>query len=95
MEIGHGMGIDHHREGLKEPTTNTVEGGVFDCAMRYTTQAEYDHPELLKAQTRYCTKGETWKKTVETTDADGNKTVTYQDMPSDNCFGQIDIKSDP
>ena len=28
-EIGHGMGIDHHREGLKEPTTNTVEGGDF------------------------------------------------------------------
>lgn len=84
-EMGHAMGIRHHRANGRE-TDDSVNAGVFDCAMRYNTKAEYQHSELLKMQTRYCGKGEVWKKPVKN---------GFQDMPSDNCFGQIDVKSDP
>lgn len=84
-EMGHAMGIRHHREGGQE-TDASISGGVFDCAMRYNIEAEYKHSKLLKEQTRYCVKGETWQKAT----ADG-----FADLPSDDCFGQIDVKSDP
>jgi hypothetical protein len=49
----------------------------------------------MQWQTIYCKKGETWKKTVTTTGDDGDTMATFQDMPSHNCLGQIDVKSDP
>jgi hypothetical protein len=85
-EIGHGLGIRHHSPVGSDETEESILDGVFDCAMRYTVEAEYKHPELLKNQNRYCHAGETWKKSV-----DG----AFKEFPSHNCFGQIDVKSDP
>ncbi len=79
-EFGHYIGIRHHMEGAQ------ASSGVFDCAMRYNTEAEYTHPELLKPQYRYCMKGEKYKVP---------QGMNFIEKPAHNCFGQIDIKSDP
>ncbi|HOQ24181.1 MAG: hypothetical protein ACOX8T_04215 [Bacillota bacterium] len=86
-EIGHGLGIHHHIDDrMGEETEESVVSGVFDCAMRYTTKAEEKHPELLKDQNLYCRAGQMWKR------AEDGKFIDY---PAHDCFGQIDIKSDP
>jgi hypothetical protein len=98
-EIGHGLGIHHHWDGNHKPDPKTgetdemVESGVFSCAMRYVTAAEYAHPELLKPQNDYCKAGQTWKRPGKK--ADGNPSYTFETVESHNCFGQIDVKSDP
>lgn len=102
-EIGHAIGIRHHHSGAPGADPDTPadqrptdeQGGVFDCSIRYRTPAEYQHPEMIKPQTRYCGKNETWKKTTIKKDAGGNKTATTETVAGDNCFGQIDVKSDP
>jgi hypothetical protein len=79
-EFGHYLGIRHHAED------EGASSGVFDCAMRYNTKDEYAHPELLQPQFRYCTKGEKYKVAQD---------QTFVEKPAHNCFGQIDVKSDP
>ena len=76
-EIGHGIGIHHHADGMHE-TDESVYNGVFACAMRYNTEMENKKPELMKWQTKYCKKGETWQRAVTKTDANGNTTTTFQ-----------------
>ena len=93
-EFGHGLGIHHHAEGGVENLA-TASSGVFGCAMRYETDAESEHPELFQAVTQYCRKGETWKRPIERTDKNGNKTFAFETVPAHDCFGQIEIKSDP
>jgi len=44
-EIGHAIGIRHHREET---------GGATDCAMRYLADTEYEMPGIPLPQTRYC-----------------------------------------
>ncbi len=93
-EIGHGLGIKHHADGKIE-TDESVIVGVFNCSMRYNTPAEYAHPELLKPQLRFCGKGEKWKRPAERKDKDGNTEYYFEEFNSHNCFGQLDVKSDP
>jgi hypothetical protein len=93
-EIGHGLGIKHHSEGKTE-TDQSVIVGVFDCAMRYNTPEEYAHPELLKPQMRFCGKGEKWRRPAERRDKNGNTEYYFEEVNSHNCFGQMDVKSDP
>lgn len=102
-EFGHQIGIRHHfpkgvtfdyaapkytPEGkLDWPETIPSQAeGVTDCVMRYYSQADVNETRrthVLKYSTRYCHKGET---------AHYANGVTG---PSDDCYGQIDVKSDP
>lgn len=90
-EVGHAIGIRHH-------ANDDVKGlhlGVIDCAMRYTTDDELRNPGQLRANYLYCKKGETWKRAAQRTDTNGNTEYYFEEEKSDNCFGRIDIKSDP
>ena len=101
-EIGHTIGISHHqpngvhnydaatkRQITADETTNTSKYyGIHTCVMRYYNyedgQFTFNHGcSLLPLLDHYCTAGE---KGINT---DGTETH------SDNCWGQIDVKSDP
>lgn len=90
-EVGHALGIRHHANDDEVG----VYQGVIDCAMRYNTDDEIMHPEFLRANYLLCKKGNTWKLPVQQTGKDGKTIYFFEDKPADNCFGQIDIKSDP
>jgi len=85
-EVGHCIGIHHHE---------IVDGGVLQCAMRYRTDEEQRHARLLQPLTTYCRAGQTWQRYITRTDKEGNKTAGLEVGISDNCWGQIDVKSDP
>ena len=108
-EIGHALGIHHHfavpatgeappldpqGKPVKE-TDDSVALGSFDCAMRYTSADEYTHPELLKPQFGYCKKGQTYRRPVSKPDEKGGTTYAWEALPAHDCFGQVDVKSDP
>lgn len=89
-EVGHAIGIRHHRPVDQRNADGTgdeddsVNSGVPHCAMHYPDAKEvHDVPFMKKGQFDYCQAGETFK------DKDGN------DVPGDDCFDQIDVKSDP
>jgi hypothetical protein len=86
-EVGHAIGIKHHAPEINE--------GIVDCVMRYRTGLETRHARQLVPMTRYCRKGETWLKSLDETNADGDKAVKWERHASDECWDQVDIKSDP
>ncbi len=90
-EVGHALGIRHHAND--DPIG--VYMGVIDCAMRYNTDDEIWHPDHLRANYTLCKRGETWKRSAQRTGKDGKTEYYFEDMPSDDCFGRIDVKSDP
>jgi len=92
-EVGHALGIRHHHDRGNE-TPEAVSSGYFDCAMRYNTDDELKHLKLLKENYIFCDATMTWQKPVVERDAEGNPVYTFQELPSHNCFGQIDVKSD-
>lgn len=94
-EIGHGMGIPHHRLFDKEDRAERVSG-VVDCAMRYNTWDEYNHPESFPSQTRYCGPGEKGIRIIlEEVEKDVFRGIGYEECESHDCFSRIDVKSDP
>ncbi|MGE5605039.1 MAG: hypothetical protein ACM3YE_05030 [Bacteroidota bacterium] len=94
-EMGHGMGIPHHRLFGKEDRAERVSG-VVDCAMRYNTQDEYNHPESFPSQTRYCGPGEKGIRIIlKEVEKDVFQGIGYEECTSHDCFSQIDVKSDP
>jgi len=98
-EMGHAVGIHHHWAGGVRPpegeTEEMVASGAPSCAMRYRSDAESKHPDLMPRQDRYCRKGETWMGGTLTTDAGGNQRGVLGPQTAHDCFGQIDVKSDP
>ena len=90
-EAGHAIGIRHHAND--DPDGLSL--GVIDCAMRYTIDDELRNPGQLRANYLYCKKGETWKRSAQRTDKGGKTEYYFEEEKSDNCFGRIDIKSDP
>lgn len=95
-EMGHGMGIPHHRLFGKEDRAERVSG-VVDCAMlRYNTQDEYNHPESFPSQTRYCGPGEKGIRIIlKEVEKDVFQGIGYEECTSHDCFSRIDVKSDP
>jgi hypothetical protein len=105
-EIGHAIGIPHHerpperrkkkfvpawwddQDVIEKPEDVPEESeGVLDCAMRYVGRKEDKH-SLERKQDRFCTADEKFKLSEQ-------KSNTFVDVPAHNCFGQIDVKSDP
>ncbi len=85
-EVGHALGIHHH--------VPDASGGVGECAMRYTSADEDKHGQVPK-QVRYCRKGETARTPGKTGGTEDQPVYTWKETPADDCFGQIDVKSDP
>jgi hypothetical protein len=92
-EMGHGMGIHHHWAGNVRPgdgeTDEMVASGMPSCAMRYRSAGESAHPERMPRLDRYCRKGESWVAGSAAPDG------ALGAQPANDCFGQIDVKSDP
>ena len=90
-EIGHALGITHHHP--------SPDIGVLNCSMRYASQTETSHRAISSARHYYCHKEDSWKELVNTQPDPGypGKAVPLQTLthPSDNCYGKIDVKSDP
>lgn len=88
-EVGHCIGIYHHSPSDCE--------GVRDCIMRYGTKDE----TLLKTctpQYRYCTHSDTYQqanKIPENADPNSTYPIKMEAKSAHDCYGQIDIKSDP
>ncbi|MFN8358039.1 MAG: hypothetical protein U0Y10_26490 [Spirosomataceae bacterium] len=98
-EVGHGLGITHHRKGGVEDGAETVRG-VLDCAMRYTSDLENQRPgSLYRWQLRYCQHGETFQEVVDSSASTTNpnappQAIQWVTFPAHDCFKQIDVKSD-
>jgi hypothetical protein len=88
-EVGHGLGIGHHADENGNETNIDLMTGVMSCAMRYSSPDEDRHPDLLPQQVRFCTSDETYEFQPDRNSLDR---VTRK---AHNCFGQIDVKSDP
>jgi hypothetical protein len=92
-EMGHAMGIHHHWSGGVKPsdgeTEEAVASGMPSCAMRYRSAGENAHPERMPRLDRYCRKGESWVAGGAAPDG------ALGTQPAHDCFGQIDVKSDP
>lgn len=102
-EIGHAIGIRHHWvDGhilLDADGNPDFTKGVINCSMRYGSLDEAIHHNIQPTNTYYCHKKDSWKEVVNTPPDPDNpgkavplKTITHE---SDNCYGQIDVKSDP
>jgi hypothetical protein len=104
-EIGHAIGMPHHErpperqkkklfpdwwpaldEEEKPEDVPEESEGVLDCAMRYPARWESKHG-LIRKQDRFCG--------AETFKLADPKTGAFIEVPAHNCFGQIDVKSDP
>jgi len=100
-EVGHGIGITHHwKRGLANDSLVEVETmrGVLDCAMRYTSRAENRRPDqLYRDQTKYCKDGQTYEEIIFVQQLENYDPtqIQRQTFPAHNCFGQIDVKTDP
>ena len=92
-EVGHFIGINHHSRLQYNDKTDGFDDewsrffGVHTCVMRYYSASDQRLVEttcaLAPSLNHYCTADET------AIDRRGGAT------PSDNCWGQIDVKSDP
>jgi hypothetical protein len=98
-EIGHALGITHHRLAGGEENDSSKVIGVTNCSMRYMSNTETKNLFLVFRPPYYCHKSDTWQQ-INNVPADElppgqavplNKTT----QPSNNCYGQIDVKSDP
>ena len=107
-EVGHHLGVHHHfiaKVDEAKPPRNPdgtvkwpefdseIYNGVVDCVMRYN--AKRSDGRIMEQCTRitsfrYCTKSDTAYYPVN--DDRNGKLIAY---PSDDCWGQIDVKSDP
>lgn len=100
-EVGHGIGIEHHwKGGLANDSLVEVETmrGVLDCAMRYTSRAENRRPDqLYRDQTKYCKDGQTYEEIIFVQQLENYDPtqIQRQTFPAHNCFGMIDVKTDP
>lgn len=98
-EIGHGLGIHHHYDlenNYNSSTKTSVYKGILDCAMRYTSPTEYEHPGFIMDNYRYCRKNEKWKKySSEPSGSGEKKPLEFDEINSHDCFGQIKVKTDP
>ncbi len=96
-EVGHGLGITHHRKGGVEDAAETVRG-VLDCAMRYTSDIENQRPgSLYRWQLRYCQHGESFQEVTSAATTNPNappQPIQRVTFPAHDCFKQIDVKSD-
>jgi len=80
-ELGHAVGIAHHAPNQFE--------GAKNCAIRYDTGTEMDHPRLFGfLRTHYCNKSDAY--ITGEADASGN----FKQFEGHNCYGQINIKGD-
>lgn len=94
-EVGHGIGICHHRHNNQEDETEASRG-VLDCAMRYTSEAENARPgRLYRWQNRYCKGNETYEVIIEQVSENDPLRILRETHPAHNCYGKIDVKTDP
>jgi hypothetical protein len=108
-EVGHCIGIHHHEALAGAPDNDNhdeqsaaANNGVISCLMRYYDLAESNNvQQQLVVRNSYCRKGESgpYYYRVNTRDANG-KVVSYTEQVagtkvSDNCYGQITVKSNP
>jgi len=100
-EIGHGIGISHHwKTGLANGSLVEEETmhGVLDCAMRYTSSAENRRPgQLYRDQKRFCKEGETYEEIGIISELENldPAQIPRQSFPAHNCYGKIEVKTDP
>jgi hypothetical protein len=85
-EVGHAIGIHHHQDANGGESEESTCSGVSECAMRYEALDEKNH-RVPRNQFRYC--GE------ETYKINDQETQSFVDVPAHNCYGMIDVKSDP
>jgi hypothetical protein len=106
-EVGHALGAMHHLRhppDIRHPPLDTngrvrwpdesvgeqTYYGVIDCVMRYNATPEFDKPTNDRCQVRtlerYCRAGDT------AVYFEGGRQVTG---PSNDCWHQLDVKSDP
>ncbi len=97
-EIGHLIGIRHHWGNDNGDSEADLFKGATNCTMCYPSDTEQQHHSVA-GKPYYCRKNDAWKEIVNTPPASDNpgkavplKTITHA---SDNCYGQIDVKSDP
>jgi hypothetical protein len=94
-EIGHCIGIPHHKP--------TSDSGPENCVMRYLSNAQRtDAVSLMTKRFSYCKSGETGPDYIHTprTGATPPGEEGYTEQPagsssSDDCYGKITVKSKP
>jgi hypothetical protein len=94
-EIGHCIGIRHHKP--------TADSGPETCLMRYwTNEQRHDVNVYMTPSTHYCKKAESGPDYIHTTRTGPTppNEEDYAEHPagtssSDNCYGQITVKSKP
>ncbi len=108
-EVGHCIGI-HHHEPVAGASDNDnhdersagANNGVTSCLMRYYNLTERNNvQQQLVPRNSYCRKDQSgpYYYRVNTRDGKGN-VISYTEhlggtKPSDNCYGQITVKSNP
>jgi hypothetical protein len=97
-EMGHAIGITHHRLPSGAETDESRVIGVIGCVMRYLSPTEGGR-QIALPRTFYCKKGQTWtevaKVPVDQLDRNAPSPIFRTAHPSNDCYGQIDITSDP
>jgi hypothetical protein len=110
-EIGHCIGIIHHSAPVGASEDNTHDevseaevDGAIGCIMRYQTEDQrIDPAELMTEKVMYCRQndyGPYYYRVWDLND-DGSKKTTFTEhvastpKPSDDCYGQISVKSKP
>lgn len=95
-EVGHALGIAHHFDESGQQSGQSQVQGVLDCTMRYLSPIEIQK-RLVNLRFRYCNTFDTWtsvdlsQPNTDPNQATPIKTITHH---SNNCFGEIDVKSD-
>jgi len=89
-EIGHSLGITHHRSpGVSAFTDEGRTVGVSTCAMRYDAGKEMKRPDIHNYyRTTYCKAGDTYSL------GEIDESGSYKLYQGHNCYGQINIKGD-
>jgi len=89
--------VPHHADASGEETEAGKVGGMPTCAMRQLRDDEYKvkGTPRVPLQTDLCRAGQTWKRFVVQTRPDGRVVKKIVVTPAHNCFGKIDLKSDP
>lgn len=94
-EMMHALEVPHHWDSQGQETKESVATGVASCVMRYYTPEEEHLIVPVQRQVDLCHKGQTWKRTVEKIGRKGRKITTTVTMPAHDCWGKVDVKSDP